>query len=55
MKNFIKDIKNEIHSMIFESYKTAFMNDKLPMVKDFLCDIEIPKEKANGNFSANLL
>lgn len=53
MKNFIKDIKNEIHSMIFESYKTAFMNNKLPMVKDFLCDIEIPKEKANGNFSAN--
>lgn len=53
MKNFIKDIKNEISSMIFESYKTAFMNGKLPMLKDFECDIEIPKEKQNGNFSAN--
>ena len=53
MKNFIKEIKENIRTLIFESYKTAFMNNDLPMVKDFLCDIEIPKEKQNGNFSAN--
>lgn len=53
MKNFIREMKNDIKSMIFESYKTAFMNDKLPMIKDFECEIEIPKEKQNGNFSAN--
>ena len=45
MKNFIREMKNDIKSMIFESYKTAFMNDKLPMIKDFECEIEIPKEK----------
>lgn len=51
--NFIKIMKNRIKDMVFESYKENFMEGKLDKLNDFLCDIEIPKEKKNGDFSVN--
>ena len=53
MRNFIKEIKNEIKDMVFEAYKEAFMETKLDKLSEFVCDIEIPKESKNGNFSVN--
>ena len=53
MRNFIKEIKNEIKDMVFEAYKEAFMETKLDKLSEFVCDVEIPKEKQNGNFSVN--
>lgn len=52
-KNFIKVMKNRIKDMVFEAYKEAFMEGKLDKIDEFLCDIEIPKEEKNGNFSVN--
>ena len=52
-KNFIKVMKNRIKDMVFEAYKEAFMEGKLDKIDEFLCDIEIPKEVKNGNFSVN--
>jgi arginyl-tRNA synthetase len=53
MKDFIKEVKNNIKDMLYSAYKVAFLDGDLPKISDFICDIEIPKEKQNGNFSAN--
>jgi arginyl-tRNA synthetase len=53
MKNFIKQSKNDIKDMLFSAYKIAFLDGDLPKITDFICDIEMPKEKQHGNFSAN--
>jgi arginyl-tRNA synthetase len=53
MKNFIKEVKNDIKDMLYQAYKLAFLDADLPKISEFICDIEVPKEKKNGNFSAN--
>lgn len=53
MKNFIKEVKNDIKDMLYQAYKLAFLDGDLPKISEFICDIEVPKEKKNGNFSAN--
>ena len=53
MKNFIKEMKNNIETIVFEAYKSAFMDGDLPKLSDFSSDVEIPKEKQHGDFSVN--
>lgn len=53
MRNFIKEMKETINTMVFEAYKQAFMNGDLPKLNEFVSDIEIPKDKNHGDFSVN--
>ena len=53
MKNFIKQMKTNIEGLVFDAYKAAFLDGDLPKISDFASDVEIPKEKTNGDFSVN--
>ena len=53
MRNFIKEMKETINTMVFEAYKEAFMSGDLPKINDYLSDIEIPKDRNHGDFSVN--
>lgn len=53
MRNFIKEMKESINTMIYEAYKQAFMDGDLPKLSEFVSDVEIPKDKNHGDFSVN--
>ena len=53
MKDFIKEMKADIENIVYEAYKAAFMDGDLPKISEFISDVEIPKEKQNGDFSVN--
>lgn len=53
MRNFIKEMKESINTMVFDAYKQAFMDGDLPKLNEYVSDIEIPKDKNHGDFSVN--
>lgn len=53
MRNFIKEMKESINTMVYEAYKQAFMDGDLPKLSEFVSDVEIPKDKNHGDFSVN--
>jgi len=53
MRNFIKEMKESISTMVFDAYKQAFMDGDLPKLNEYVSDIEIPKDKNHGDFSVN--
>ena len=53
MRNFIKEMKETINTMVFEAYKKAFMDGDLTKLNEYVSDIEIPKDKNHGDFSVN--
>ena len=52
--NFIKNKKSELYDLIYCAYKKAVSAGQLNELSDYTCDIELPKEKKNGDFSANI-
>ncbi|MBQ7792080.1 MAG: arginine--tRNA ligase [Clostridia bacterium] len=53
MRNFIKEMKETINTMVYDAYKQAFMDGDLPKLNEYVSDIEIPKDKNHGDFSVN--
>ncbi len=55
--NIIENLKNSIADTIFEAYEKAVKNGELPEAEadvKSLIKLEIPKEKAHGDFACNL-
>ncbi|MBO5409368.1 MAG: arginine--tRNA ligase [Clostridia bacterium] len=53
MRNFLKEMKETINTMVYDAYKQAFMDGDLPKLNEYVSDIEIPKDKNHGDFSVN--
>ena len=53
MRNFIKEMKETINTMVYDAYKQAFIDGDLPKLNEYVSDIEIPKDKNHGDFSVN--
>ncbi len=53
MRNFIKEMKETINTMVYDAYKQAFLDGDLPKLNEYVSDIEIPKDKNHGDFSVN--
>lgn len=53
MRNFMKEMKETINSMVYEAYKEAFMDGDLGKLNEYVSDIEIPKDRNHGDFSVN--
>ncbi len=53
MRDFIKEMKETINTMVYDAYKQAFMDGDLPKLSEYVSDIEIPKDKNHGDFSVN--